>query len=134
MLQAAAQYIEQHNLQKVVEDAINATIKAKPSEPFSYMVRGMCRRPGSTANGGLRVAACAFWQQRGQGVVAAPGGTSSSVPNTTWPAAAAARLPATGRHQLQRCPPHPVAAGGAAQGQGPRCHCQREGPPGMRRG
>ncbi len=38
-LQAAAQYIEEHNLQKVVEDAINATIKEKPSEPFSYMVR-----------------------------------------------------------------------------------------------
>lgn len=37
--QAAAQYIEEHNLQKVVEDAINATIKAKPSEPFSFMVR-----------------------------------------------------------------------------------------------
>lgn len=37
-LQAAAQYIEEHNLQKVVEDAINATIKAKPAEPFSYMV------------------------------------------------------------------------------------------------
>ncbi|KAI7836164.1 hypothetical protein COHA_009931 [Chlorella ohadii] len=34
---AAAQYIEEHNLQKVVEDAINATIKEKPSEPFSYM-------------------------------------------------------------------------------------------------
>jgi hypothetical protein len=38
-LQAAAQYIEEHNLQKVVEDAINATIKAKPSEPFAFMVR-----------------------------------------------------------------------------------------------
>lgn len=37
--QAAAQYIEEHNLQKVVEDAINATIKEKPAEPFSYMVR-----------------------------------------------------------------------------------------------
>lgn len=34
---AAAAYIEEHNLQKVVEDAINATIKAKPSEPFSFM-------------------------------------------------------------------------------------------------
>ena len=30
---AAAAYIEEHNLQKVVEDAINATIKAKPEEP-----------------------------------------------------------------------------------------------------
>jgi hypothetical protein len=40
--QAAAQYIEQHNLQKAVEDAINATIKAKPEEPFAFMVR--CRR------------------------------------------------------------------------------------------
>ena len=38
-MQAAAQYIEEHNLQKVVEDAINATIKEKPAEPFSYMVR-----------------------------------------------------------------------------------------------
>ena len=34
---AAAAYIEEHNLQKVVEDAINATIKAKPEEPFAYM-------------------------------------------------------------------------------------------------
>jgi enolase len=34
---AAAQYIEEHNLQKVVEDAINATIKEKPAEPFSFM-------------------------------------------------------------------------------------------------
>ena len=41
-MQAAAQYIEEHNLQKVVEDAINATIKAKPSEPFSFMVSAVC--------------------------------------------------------------------------------------------
>lgn len=39
LLQAAAAYIEEHNLQKVVEDAINATIKAKPTEPFAFMVR-----------------------------------------------------------------------------------------------
>lgn len=39
VLQAAAAYIEEHNLQKVVEDAINATIKAKPAEPFAFMVR-----------------------------------------------------------------------------------------------
>jgi hypothetical protein len=39
VLQAAAAYIEEHQLQKVVEDAINATIKAKPTEPFSFMVR-----------------------------------------------------------------------------------------------
>ncbi|EFN53429.1 hypothetical protein CHLNCDRAFT_136652 [Chlorella variabilis] len=38
---AAAQYIEEHNLQKVVEDAINATIKAKPSEPFSFMAEAL---------------------------------------------------------------------------------------------
>ena len=37
--QAAAAYIEEHQLQKVVEDAINATIKAKPTEPFAFMVR-----------------------------------------------------------------------------------------------
>ena len=42
--QAAAAYIEEHNLQKVVEDAINATIKAKPTEPFSFMVRPPARR------------------------------------------------------------------------------------------
>lgn len=51
--QAAAQYIEEHNLQKAVEDAINATIKAKPEEPFAFMV-GFHRRqrqPGSTHGG-----------------------------------------------------------------------------------
>jgi hypothetical protein len=45
-MQAAAAYIEEHNLQKVVEDAINATIKAKPSEPFAFMVcHRFCRPP-----------------------------------------------------------------------------------------
>ncbi len=38
-MQAAAQYIESHNLQKTVEDVINQTIKAKPDEPFSFMVK-----------------------------------------------------------------------------------------------
>lgn len=37
--QSAAAYIEEHNIQKVVEEVINATIKAKPSNPFSFMVR-----------------------------------------------------------------------------------------------
>ncbi|RMZ55538.1 hypothetical protein APUTEX25_000121 [Auxenochlorella protothecoides] len=34
---SAAAYIEEHNIQKVVEEVINATIKAKPSNPFSFM-------------------------------------------------------------------------------------------------
>ena len=35
------EYIEKHELPKRVEEVINATVKAKPDEPLSYMVR--CR-------------------------------------------------------------------------------------------
>lgn len=33
------EYIEKHELPKRVEEVINATVKAKPDEPLSYMVR-----------------------------------------------------------------------------------------------
>ena len=36
-MQASA-YIEEHNLQKAVEDVLNATIKARAAEPFSFLV------------------------------------------------------------------------------------------------
>ena len=36
----AAAYIEEHKLQKTVEDVINLTIKAKPEDPFTFMVSG----------------------------------------------------------------------------------------------
>ena len=32
------EYIEKHELPKRVEEVINATVKAKPDEPLSYMV------------------------------------------------------------------------------------------------
>ena len=32
------EYIDKHNLQKRVEDVLNACVKAKPEEPMSYMV------------------------------------------------------------------------------------------------
>ena len=31
-------YIDKHELTKRVEDAINATVKAKPDEPLSFLV------------------------------------------------------------------------------------------------
>ena len=34
------EYIEKHELSKRVEEVINATVKAKPDEPLSYMVSG----------------------------------------------------------------------------------------------
>ena len=33
------EYIDKHELTKRVEDAINATVKAKPDEPLSFLVR-----------------------------------------------------------------------------------------------
>lgn len=33
------EYIEKHELSKRVEEVINATVKAKPDEPLSFMVR-----------------------------------------------------------------------------------------------
>ena len=33
------EYIEKHELSKRIEEIINATVKAKPDEPLSYMVR-----------------------------------------------------------------------------------------------
>ena len=38
ILQATQQYLESHGVQKAVEDVINATVKAKPEEPFAFMV------------------------------------------------------------------------------------------------
>jgi enolase len=32
-------YIDQHSLQKNVEDVLNACVKAKPEEPLTFMVR-----------------------------------------------------------------------------------------------
>jgi hypothetical protein len=31
-------YIDQHNLQKQVEEVLNGTVKSKPVEPLSFMV------------------------------------------------------------------------------------------------
>lgn len=31
-------YIDQHNLQKQVEELLNGTVKSKPEEPLSFMV------------------------------------------------------------------------------------------------
>ena len=33
-------YIDKHELSKKVEELINTTVKAKPDEPLSFMVRG----------------------------------------------------------------------------------------------
>lgn len=33
------EYIDKHDLSKKVEEAINQTVKVKPDEPLSYMVR-----------------------------------------------------------------------------------------------
>jgi hypothetical protein len=33
------EYIDQHSLQKVVEDVLNGCVKTKPEEPLSFMVR-----------------------------------------------------------------------------------------------
>lgn len=38
-MQATQEYLESHNIQKVVEDVINSVVQAKPSDPFGYMVR-----------------------------------------------------------------------------------------------
>ena len=32
------EYIEKHDLTKRIEEVINATVKAKPEEPLSFMV------------------------------------------------------------------------------------------------
>lgn len=34
------EYIDKHDLSKKVEELINATVKAKPDEPLSFMVSG----------------------------------------------------------------------------------------------
>ena len=33
------EYIDKHELTKVVEDAVNAAVKVKPDEPLSFLVR-----------------------------------------------------------------------------------------------
>lgn len=38
-LQAVQSYLDKHELTKKVEDAINATVKAKPEEPTAFLVR-----------------------------------------------------------------------------------------------
>lgn len=53
MSETVQSYIEKHNLQKRVEDVLNSTVKSKPEEPMSYMVRG---------DRGLLAAAC-WWSQ-----------------------------------------------------------------------
>lgn len=35
----AQEYIDQHSLQKVVEDVLNGCVKTKPDEPLTFMVR-----------------------------------------------------------------------------------------------
>ena len=35
------EYIDKHELTKVVEDAVNAAVKVKPDEPLSFLVRGI---------------------------------------------------------------------------------------------
>jgi len=37
------EYIDQHSLQKVVEDVLNGCVKTKPDEPLSFMVRANIR-------------------------------------------------------------------------------------------
>ena len=37
------EYIDKHELTKVVEDAVNAAVKVKPDEPLSFLVRGIQR-------------------------------------------------------------------------------------------
>lgn len=36
------EFIDEHRLSKKIEDAVNQTVKAKPSEPMSFMVRTAC--------------------------------------------------------------------------------------------
>jgi hypothetical protein len=35
------EYIDKHELTKVVEDAVNAAVKVKPDEPLSFLVRAI---------------------------------------------------------------------------------------------
>ena len=37
------EYIDKHELTKVVEDAVNAAVKVKPDEPLSFLVRAKLR-------------------------------------------------------------------------------------------
>ena len=39
MSETVQTYIDKHSLQKKVEDVLNSTVKAKPEEPLSFMVR-----------------------------------------------------------------------------------------------
>ena len=39
MSETVQTYIDKHSLQKKVEDVLNNTVKAKPEEPLSFMVR-----------------------------------------------------------------------------------------------
>ena len=40
------EYIDKHELSKKVEELINATVKAKPDEPLSFMVRAKHQTKG----------------------------------------------------------------------------------------
>jgi enolase len=39
-MSSVQEYLEKHQLQKKVEDALNAAVKAKPDEPMAFLVRG----------------------------------------------------------------------------------------------
>lgn len=38
-MSSVQEYLDSHQLSKKVEDAINSTVKAKPDEPLSFLVR-----------------------------------------------------------------------------------------------
>ena len=42
------EYIDKHELTKVVEDAVNAAVKVKPDEPLSFLVRALLHAYRST--------------------------------------------------------------------------------------
>lgn len=48
----AQEYIDQHSLQKVVEDVLNGCVKTKPDEPLTFMVRDACILSDLTAGPG----------------------------------------------------------------------------------
>lgn len=76
MAQADVQsYIETHGLQKTVEDVLNGTVKSKPDEPLSFMVRGLIRRAAAawqtgSATGRIRM-------RHGRASAAAGGGCAA---------------------------------------------------------
>lgn len=49
--QSATEYIEEKGIQKSVEEVLNATIKARPEDPYSFMVRRATSGERSTRMG-----------------------------------------------------------------------------------